>query len=201
MFYKLMKDERYTSVWYNDTIDHFIGIKCPVYDGHQRGTRNKDMNLSIEVKRKKLGDFVSTVYSDWLINDNVVELFQKNNLTGYKLKPVNVCNMELAYNLWELVVIGKGGEAHPDSGIVKTYQCEYCNNVNYRAFKNGIGIIVDENNWDGSDFFTITAYPKFVLVNEKVKSIIENNKLKGVKLILSTDLKRPEYFSDEISPY
>jgi len=182
IFYKFEKNYKYSEVWYNDKIDHFIGIICPKHDGHRRCGRNANMNLSIEIKKKKFGDFISTVYSDWLITDKVVKMFQKHNLKGYEIKPVDVCNMTLPFNLWEFIVTGKGGEAHPYSGIVKTYHCKYCNRTKYRAFKNGTGIVVDESNWDGSDFFTITAYPKFVLVNEKVKSIIEENDFKGVLL-------------------
>jgi len=201
MFYELEKDSNYPDVWYNNEIDHFISIVCPIHDGHQRGTRNKAMNLSIEIKKKKFGDFVSTVYSDWIITDHVAEILSNHELTGYKLQPIDVCNMILPYRLWELVVIGKGGEAHPDSGITRTYHCEHCNHIKYRAFKNGVGIIVDESNWDGSDFFTVTAYPKFILVNEKVKSIIEENNLKGALLVPTTELTRNEAYSDEVSPY
>lgn len=200
-FYKLVWDEKYSDVWYNDKIDHFIGITCPIHDGHQRGTRNKDMNLSIKIQNKKFGDLISTVYSDWLITDKVAEIFSKNVLTGYELKSVDVCNRTLPIKLWELVITGQGGEAHPNSGIVKTYHCEHCNYKKYRAFQNGVGIIVDESNWDGSDFFTITAYPKFILISENVKSIIEKNDLNGVLLVPTTELTRDEVYSDEVSPY
>jgi len=59
--------------------------------------------------------------------------------------------------VWELEVQGRGGNAHPDSGIRLLYVCPECGYNVYSSFQNGI--IVDESQWDGSDFFTINGYP------------------------------------------
>ncbi|MCL2048797.1 MAG: hypothetical protein FWG87_08725 [Defluviitaleaceae bacterium] len=71
VFYLLRHDESYPRIWYNDDASPFETIICPKHKWHQRGVRNENLNLSILVKKKKLGDFVSTVYSDWLITDKV----------------------------------------------------------------------------------------------------------------------------------
>jgi hypothetical protein len=82
------------------------------------------------------------------------------------------------------------------------YKCEYCNRTQYYDFNNESGIVIDESNWDGSDFFTITPLPKFIFVNKKVKDIIEKSKLKGIKLKPSTELRRTVYGADDyVSPY
>ncbi|HNX29617.1 MAG TPA: hypothetical protein PKN87_09465 [Syntrophomonadaceae bacterium] len=135
-----------------------------------------------------MGDFVSTVFSDWLITDRVAEIFKAHNRTGYKLHPVKVCNKKLSFNLWELVVTARAGKAHPDSGIYVKEHCGYCGSTVYSPIKKGVGIIVDETRWDGSDFFIITEYYKFVLITEKAKKVIEENKLKGAKIVLASDL-------------
>jgi len=190
MFYELESDDRYPDVWYNDSDEFrpFISVKCPKYLGHQRGERDINVNLWIDIKRPKIGDFVSTVFSDWLITDRVAEIFKGHNLTGYELHPVKVCNKKLDYNLWELVVTGSAGRAHPDSGINLKFHCQYCGLTRYTPIKKGVGIIVDETQWDGSDFFTIIEYRKFVLVTEKVKKIIEENNLKGVRVVPVSEL-------------
>ncbi|ACV61102.1 hypothetical protein Dtox_0142 [Desulfofarcimen acetoxidans DSM 771] len=190
MFYELEKDDKYPSVWYSDSddFDPFISIKCPKYPGHQRGVRDINVNLWIDIKKPKMGDFVSTVYSDWLITDHVAEIFKANNLTGYRLQPVKVCNKKLDFNLWELIITGSAGKAHPDSGIYVKEHCEYCGSMIYSPIKKGIGIIVDEARWDGSDFFTITEYYKYVFITEKVKKIIEENNLRGVRLVWPSEL-------------
>lgn len=190
MFYVLRRDDRYPDVWYsdNDAFDPFISIKCPKYPGHQRGERDINVNLWIDIKKPMMGDFVSTVYSDWLITDRVVEIFKEHSLTGYELHPVKVCNKKLDFNLWELIITGKAGKAHPDSGIYVKEHCEYCGSTIYSPIKKGIGIIVDEAHWDESDFFTITEYYKYVLITEKVKKIIEENNLKGVRVASPSEL-------------
>jgi hypothetical protein len=190
MFYELERDDNYPDVWYSDSdnFDPFISIKCPKYPGHQRGERDINVNLWIDIKKPKLGDFVSTVYSDWLITDRVAEIFKVHNLTGYELHPVKVCNKKLDFNLWELVITGSAGRAHPDSGIYIKEHCEYCGSTIYSPIKKGVGIIVDKAQWDESDFFTIIEYWKFVLVTKKVKKIIKENKLKGVRVVSVSEL-------------
>lgn len=194
MFYELEKDDRYPNVWYSDSddFDPFIAIKCPKYPEHQRGKRDINVNLWIDIKKPKMGDFVSTVYSDWLITDRVAEIFKAHNLTGYKLHPVKVCNKTLDFNLWELVITGSAGRAHPDSGLNLRLHCEYCGLTRYTPIKKGLGIIVNEESWDGSDFFTIIEYYKYILITEKVKKIIEENNLKGVRLVLPSELEIDE---------
>ena len=212
IFYKLKIDDKYPCPWYNDKVDHFDRVICPKHPGHQRGVRNEHP-LSIEIKKFKFGDFVSTVYSDWLITDRVAEIFESNHLTGYELRPVDVCNATLPFPLWEIVVTGKA-EPHPDSGIKEIYRCEYCGSIKRRAFNDSTGIIIDEATWDGSDFFRIEAYPKYIFVVEKVKKIIEEYHLAGTLLIPSTELRVrslkydqdwtkeqwKEYFERDIAP-
>ena len=190
MFYELEKDDRYPDVWYsdNDDFDPFISIKCPKYPEHQRGKRDINVNLWIDIEKPKMGDFISTVYSDWLITDHVAEIFKAHNLTGYELHPVKVCNKKLNFNLWELIITGSAGRAHPDSGINLKLYCKYCGLTRYTPIKKGLGIIVDEAHWDGSDFFTIIEYYKYIMITEKVKKIIEENDLKGVRMALPSEL-------------
>jgi hypothetical protein len=190
MFYVLRRNDRYPDVWYNDSdeFDPFTLVKCPKDPDHQRGERDQNVNLWIDIKKPKIGDFVPTVYSDWLITDRTAEIFKTHNLTGYKLQSVKVCNKKLDFNLWELVVTGSAGRAHPDSELRLIRHCEYCGSTKYTQIKKGVGIIVDEKNWDGSDFFTIVEYYKFILITEKVKKIIDEYNLKGVKVILPSEL-------------
>ena len=213
-FYRIKQDDRYPDLWYSDNDDFRNTIICPKHNGHQRGMRDENKNLNVEVKKLKLGDFVSTVFNDLLITDNVADLFEKHNLTGYKLNPVNVCNMKLPFNLWEFVATGKA-DYDPACGIKEIYRCEYCDCVYRRHYFNSTGIIIDESTWDGSDFFRIEPYPTYIFVTEKIKNFIEKYNLDGMTFVLSTDLRieniRPfdenktkeewkEYFERDITP-
>jgi hypothetical protein len=168
----------------------WVGIKCPVYDGHQRaGDRIGD--LKINLNTEKATDFMQTFFTEWILNDRAVEILRDNNITGFETRPVEVCNKELSYHFWELIVKGNGGEAHPDSGIYLKEECPYCNLKVYSAYENGIIINVD--NWDKSDIFTITGYPGRVIVTEKVKILVEENRLTGMQFIPSHELVWSEY--------
>ena len=200
MFYELEYDDRYPCLWNNNSVRQYTSIFCTKYPEHQRGRRSA-WSLSLIQKNKNLPDFCNTFYSDWIIKDHVAEKLKGSGFTGFDLRPVDLKNNRTGGPVWELFVTGKGGEAHPSSGIVKIRECPYCGNTQYRAFTNGIGIIVDENNWDGCDFFTITAYPKFVLVTERVMEFIAEQHWSGVKLTPSTELINRYLGNGEVSPF
>jgi len=188
MFYEMQHDDIYIDVKYETGTD-WEGIVCPVNEGHQRAG-NRIGPLRINIIDKRISDFYTTFLSEWIISDIVTSIFNKNKFTGYVVKPVIISNLQLPYRLWEFIICGKGGDADPASGIYLKYECKYCNHRRYSAFENGI--IVDENNWDGSDFFTVNGYSRYILVTERVKVAIEENKLTGVKFVPSYALRWPE---------
>jgi hypothetical protein len=97
----------------------------------------------------------------------------------------------LPFKLWQIIVVGKA-QIHPDSGVREIYRCEHCDLVRHRAFNDSTGIIIDENSWDGSDFFMMEVYG-YVFVTERVKKVIEEHKLTGVELTPSTELRYGDF--------
>lgn len=179
-----------TASW-ADEVD-MESIICPVYPLHQRAGKRIG-NLVVVLSSQRVGDFVWTWHSDCLITDRVLHLFQKAGFTGFTVnsvtvKPKTEKGKQLAKIpvLWELVVTGKGGDADPKSGIRLIYTCPHCGLIEYSSFRNGI--IVDEQAWDGSDFFIVTGYPKFILVTERVKDFIIKHDLTNCALIPNQQL-------------
>jgi hypothetical protein len=172
-------------------------IICPVHPGHRRAGRRLT-DLTIILPSPRVGDFVWTWYSDCLITDWVLELFQRAGFTGFEVRPVTVERvkrlgkegLEDIPRLWELVVTGRGGDARPESGIRVIYRCEACGLVEYSSYRNGI--LVDEDQWDGSDFFTVNGYPKHILVTERVKDLVIAHRLTNCALIPAEKLRWPE---------
>jgi hypothetical protein len=190
MFYCLEIDEKFQTVWYNeDAPNPFESIYCPKDESH-RSSRRMDCSLNLDFKSKKKADIYMTSYSDWIITDRVAEIFKKHNLTGYELREVKYRGIELSDILWELVITGTAGEPHPDCGMYVTRKLECCNHTYYRLFKDSTGIIVNENNWDGNDFFTVVPLPKYTLCTEKVKEIIKEYKFKGVIVVPTTEISK-----------
>lgn len=187
-FYCIDRDEKYKDVQYAEGTD-WEGIVCPRYDGHQRAGKRIG-HMRVNIKSKKVADFLWTFLSEGIINEKVARKLAQNNVTGYSLQEVEVLNMDLIdTSLWQFIVTGQGGDAHKDSGIYLKESCPYCNHKKYSAFENGI--IVDENNWDGSDIFTVNGYSRHILVTKRVKTLLEENRFTGIKLIPSEELKWP----------
>jgi hypothetical protein len=160
------------------------------------GEPKKD--LSIVLPSSKVGDFVWTWGSDCIVTDTILSLFKESGFTGFEARRVIIEEIEgsgrrrrkkeLIPPLWELLIRGKGGDAAPKSGI-HLYEYEEAGEIRkgYSSFRNGI--IVDEANWDGSDFFTINGYPKYILVTERVKQFIIERQLTNCTLIPSDKLE------------
>jgi len=142
-----------------------------------------------------------------MITDRVLSLFRGAGITGFTTRPVNIrlvgrSRRERAPaevpRLWEFVVTGSAGSVHPDSGIRLLVDCPDCGLVAYSSYTNGI--IVDEQQWDGSDISSVKEWPNICLVTEKVKKLIVAQGLTNVILIPAEalrwpdDIPRPEEF-------
>jgi hypothetical protein len=162
------------------------------------------VDLTIILPSPWVGDFTWTWYSDCIVTDAVLSLFRQEGFTGFEPRPVVVEKFkrlsrkrgkEVAIPpLWELLILGKGGDAAPESGIYPLYEIEDTGRFSYSSFRNGI--IVDEANWDGSDFFVVNGYPKHILVTMRVKDLIVSHHLSNCALIPSHKLE----WSSDIRP-
>jgi len=171
--------------------------------------RSPRVDLTIILSSYKIGDFVWTWYGDCIATDPVLNLFREAGFTGFEPRPVTIEKIKRLSRkqreevfippLWELVIKGKGGDAAPESGI-HVIDRDEDGDLHYSSFRNGI--IVDEANWDGSDFFTVNGYPTFILVTARVKDLIISHQLTNCAMVPSHELEwgsnsRPEEFLEE----
>lgn len=170
-------------------------IECPSFPEHRRsGVRSTP--LRIKVPSAAVSDFTWTWYSECLVTDAVLNTFRRQHLRGFKAESVDVEATEGASTshssdrLWELIVTGNAGSADSKSGIVSARVCSSCDLVRYSSYQNGI--TVDEANWDGTDFFTVSGYPKLILIPERVRDLISEHKLNNCVLIPSEELRWPD---------
>lgn len=190
-FYKLEIGRERKFVEGNEAND-WESIVCSKNPGHQRaGKRVTD--LYVDVLSWNVVDFSRTMLSDIVITDHAREILQNAKLTGFIVKPAEIRIRERRDRafpkLWEFVAVGRGGPAHSESGIVKLRECVECGFVEYSAFKSGI--VIDMHTYDGSDFFTVTEYPKYVITSERAKTVIESHRLTNVTFIDAARLKWP----------
>jgi hypothetical protein len=69
-------------------------------------------------------------------------------------------------------------------------KCDECGLIENSAFKNGI--LVNPATYDGSDYITVTEYPKYVLASDRAKSVIQNSRLTNVSFVDSAQLTWPK---------
>ncbi len=169
-------------------------IVCPRDAGHRRAGRRLTP-LYVDVLSWNVVDFSRTMLSDVVITKNTLDVLHEAGLTGFEVRPARVEGLAPGakrFNLpklWEFVVIGSGGPAHEASGIVQLLNCDECGLVRYSAFEHGIQ--VDESAYDGSDFFTVAEYPKYVLVNPRARGAIEQAGLTNVAFVESAEIEWP----------
>jgi hypothetical protein len=171
-------------------------IRCPLHPGHQRAGP-RAMDLTVVLDSTRIGDFIWTWQSECLITKRTFGLFQDANLSGFELRPVTVERVKRLRQgsqlsiptLFELKVTGRAGHAHRSSGVRVFNRCDACGLVEYSSYKKGL--IVDEAEWDGSDFVTVIGYPAMIMVTERVKEIIVTNELKPCTLTPSRKMRWP----------
>ncbi len=177
-------------------------VRYPVDPGHARvGKRLTD--LSVLLTSRRIPDFVWTWYSDCLIQDHVLRFFRGQGFTGFDVKPCSGSHEDRARRpdlcddnpglrageaaqleiptLWELVVTGWAGVAPPESGVRLAKFCPACSHRVYSRFTSPTKLI-DESQWDGSDFFMVWPLPRYTFITDRVAKAIRGNKLRGALL-------------------
>jgi len=158
----------------------WVSIKCPINRGHQRaGGREGPLRVILD---ENITDFMWTFIGEVVITDRVAKLFKEAGFTGYELEPVEVVNRQ-DITVWKFNVTGKGGKAQ---GLYLKYRCEACGLERYGGYENGI--IFDEKEWDGSDFFEVDGWG-VILITERVKDFIEKHGLTNVIIIPLNEFK------------
>ncbi len=199
---------RFGSAEWSDKVIHMeIGrISGPWPPGHPKAGL-KQVDLTIILPSPRVGDFVWTWLSDFIVTDSTLSLFEEAGFTGFEVRPVTVEKVKglslkrraevVIPTLWELEIVGEGGDAAPESGIHLIPGVGKPGAKIYSSFRNGL--VVDEANWDGSDFCTVNGYSKHILVTERVRELIMAHGLTNCTLVPSHELEwqggtRPEDF-------
>jgi len=177
MFWELSDDYRFEADW--DEGVELDQVICPLNPGHRRaGKRITD--LRVVLPHRKVPDFFWV--HDCVIQDRVLQLFREAGFTGFDVRPVNARFKNSAQEvpiLWELRVTGWGGMAGAESGIKLIKHCPGCGMLRYSGTDHP-ELIIDEGQWDGSDFFMVWPLPRFIFVTDRVAEVVRDHRLSGV---------------------
>jgi hypothetical protein len=188
MFWKMTNaendnfDGRFLAKW-DDEVS-LEQIMCPVNPHHRRGGKRVS-ELSVVLPHRNVHDIVWTWLSDCLLQDHVLKLFGEAEFTGFDVRPVKARFSQSSDKppmLWELRVVGWGGLAPPESGVQLVEKCDACGDLEYSGTDQP-ELILDERQWDGSDFFFVWPLPRFIFVTDRVAELVHKHNLTGVRLI------------------
>lgn len=179
-----------------------------------RMCRVPDVPQPIKLGGSRVKDFTWTWHNQCLIQDKVRQMFEEQGFTGFKVHPISakwkrrpacqevdgIENPSLDIpTLWELIPIGWGGVAPEESGMHLIDVRPSDGRRTYSKFTDP-SILIDENQWDGSDFFILWPLCGSIFISDRVAQFIKTEKLKGVTLTRIQDLKWPGGIGDQCSP-
>ena len=183
---------------WDDGVD-LEGIVCPANSGHQRaGKRITD--LKIVLPRRAVEDFIWFEFGgECTINDKVLRFLLDHGVTGFEVKPIKARferSGESPPVLWELLVTGWGGMAHPDSGIVfdQAKSCSVCGLLRYTQASN-YAKLIDPTKYDGSDIFMVWPMPTYIFISDRLHGLMTSANLSGVRFEKLEDLPHNRFDS------
>ena len=145
--------------------------------------------IKVYFEGKKQGDCYG-VPNGSIVNEKMQEILRTEGITGFTLENINVegwydskrNSLLINYeDLKELKVIGRCGYLRDKNGEMLE-KCNECGKINYAKAEDEVeGLSVNLDEWDGSDMFQFKNWRGVIIVTEKVKEIIEKNKLKNIK--------------------
>lgn len=104
---------------------------------------------------------------------------------------IRQCKKDIQFKI--IHVTGKGGSVTHTSGVRLIMSCDVCGWKQWSLPENGF--VIDESQWDGSDFFHVVEYGPFFLSERAVK-VLDQANLSNFFAQLSTDYrpgKLPDY--------
>ncbi len=139
-------------------------------------------DISVSFKGTRKGNYYK-IPEHFLIDQKIKDLFQKNHITGYELKNIKIVGSDefCEDGIQEMVITGRTGHLRKLTGE-EFKACSTCGNIIEK--KGGVvGVSFDINTWDGSDIFLIDNFVGIPIVTQKVKDLLEKNKIKNVSFI------------------
>ncbi|MDR0404274.1 MAG: hypothetical protein LBH37_00460 [Oscillospiraceae bacterium] len=151
---------------------------------------------SISFIGKRVADYHSGGLNHWnIISEKFQNLLLNSDITGYELK-------EIEFYGWydkrekrvdidgseykQLITTGKCGDLRFKSGrFIK--KCKLCNGIDHDDAQTEIGLGFDLKDWSGHDMCLYNNWSGNIIVTQKVKDLIEKNKIRNVDFELLSE--------------
>jgi hypothetical protein len=111
----------------------------------------------------------------------LLKKFISKKFTGYEIKKIkthfdNYNANKLQFH--ELVITGTAGDASERSGVYLMDYCKHCRASEFSAPTN-LSDLVDEKEWDGSDFFIVWPLTKYIIISSRVAKFLNEENITG----------------------
>jgi hypothetical protein len=173
-------------------------IHCGLKQGHQRSA-NYGEKFSIEMP---LDTLTLSMYWTWmfdcLIRHDLSHLFASNGITGFRTQQVKIklAGERVSHDFEMLKPIGWGGGATEKSGVKLLESCCACGYLRYSGVQDWRQLI-DWTQWDGSDIFIAWPLPKYILITDRVRDLLETNLIEEMTI---TSLEKMAPQDSDLTP-
>lgn len=176
-----------------------------------RALRVPGVSQPVRLAGSIVRDFTWTWYGQCLIQDRVLQMLRDEGFTGFQVHPVSANwkrppKRGLPANgvpeipiIWELIPLGWGGVAPEESGMHLVRVDPATGRKVYSKYTDPAKL-VDEGQWDGSDFFILWPLPGHMFVSDRVAQFIKREDLTGAKMTRIQDLVWPGGIGDNCMP-
>ncbi len=171
----------------NDELDW--ETNCRIVKGNYTGI-GLPINFKQSSGRKWTDVLNPNSVSMYVISKRLVELLEKNNITGWKNYPIMLLDKEgkEVGDYTGFSIIGRCGAV--DYAKSEIHEKQLVPNGTKSKYYKGLHVGLDK--WDGSDFF-IPEGTLQIIITEKVKHIIKKHKITNVVLQSLAEYEISEY--------
>jgi hypothetical protein len=134
----------------------------------------------------------------YLVSEKIVSILEDSKFTGWSTYPINLYDEKLN-NLTGYVglsITGKASTVDKERSIREKLELPDVNNS--KLYSQRVGVYFEEDEYDGSDFFTPSG-SGMIIVSEGVVKAFEKNEVTNAKFIPCNEVTRFEWseFGDE----
>jgi len=173
---------------FNKSFGERESICCPI--SFHNGGHRRIGPLYLEVKHNRRDELIIWGH-DLAIHEKILDQFEKQGFTGYRVKPAAVHFRDGATSTeyHEFLVTGWAGTASPESGVRLVESCPACLRKEYSPITNPEKVI-DWSQWTGEDFFVVYPLMGTRFITERVAKWLQSQKVKSFRLEKEFDVRQ-----------
>jgi hypothetical protein len=168
--------EEWAQARFDESSIKYVSTNCPS-DPMKSSVRPLILdNPRASLTEGKRGDVTWAQFGELLVNERVIEILKRSNITGFMAKPVQMAEGDKMY--W-ITATGWAGMAAKKSRIYRAEYHEDCGYVHYKV-RGHPDELIDSSTWDGSDIFMVWPMPLFHFATKRVAEILTSNNVTGL---------------------